>query len=102
MQETFTIKGDYIELIKLLKATGITDTGGMAKMAIEDGFDYILQIDSDGQCDPQYLASFWTLRDYAPIFGYRTSRDDGKQRWWISRVVSLPPAGNPSAIISAE
>ncbi|MBU0991122.1 MAG: RNA-binding S4 domain-containing protein [Proteobacteria bacterium] len=37
MTETFTIKGDYIELIKLLKAAGLADTGGMAKMAIEDG-----------------------------------------------------------------
>lgn len=37
MTETFTIKGDTIELIKLLKAAGLTDTGGMAKMAIKDG-----------------------------------------------------------------
>lgn len=33
----FTISGEYIELNKLLKATGLCGTGGMAKMVIEDG-----------------------------------------------------------------
>ena len=37
MKELFTIKGDYIELIKLLKAAGLVSTGGMAKIIIEDG-----------------------------------------------------------------
>lgn len=32
----FTIKGDYIELIKLLKATGITDSGGEAKTMVDE------------------------------------------------------------------
>lgn len=31
------ITGEYIELLKLLKAAGLCTTGGMAKMAIEDG-----------------------------------------------------------------
>ncbi|MCR9174306.1 MAG: RNA-binding S4 domain-containing protein [bacterium] len=35
--ETFKIEGDYIELIALLKATGIAQTGGHAKMIVEDG-----------------------------------------------------------------
>lgn len=35
--ETFKIKNDFIELNKLLKATGLCDTGGMAKMVIQDG-----------------------------------------------------------------
>lgn len=34
---TFTIEGPYIELIGLLKATGIAQTGGHAKMIVEDG-----------------------------------------------------------------
>ena len=35
--EKFTISGDYIELSKLLKASGLCDTGGMAKDAITSG-----------------------------------------------------------------
>ena len=37
MEQTFVIKGKTIELLKLLKATGLADTGGMAKAMIEDG-----------------------------------------------------------------
>jgi len=33
----FKIEGDYIELIQLLKALGIAQTGGHAKMIVEDG-----------------------------------------------------------------
>lgn len=33
----FEIKGDYIELIKLLKVTGFAETGGMAKQMVEEG-----------------------------------------------------------------
>ena len=36
-KEKFTIKGEYIELIKLLKATGLCTTGGMAKRATAEG-----------------------------------------------------------------
>lgn len=35
--ETFKIIGDYIELISLLKAVGIAQTGGHAKFIVEDG-----------------------------------------------------------------
>ena len=34
---TFRIKGDTIELIKLLKVTGLCSTGGMAKIATTEG-----------------------------------------------------------------
>lgn len=37
MQEEFKIEGDYIELIQLLKVLGIAETGGHAKMIVEDG-----------------------------------------------------------------
>ncbi len=33
----FELKGEYIELNKLLKFTGICDTGGDAKMSIDQG-----------------------------------------------------------------
>lgn len=35
--EEFPLSGDYIELNKLLKASGLCPTGGMAKQAIENG-----------------------------------------------------------------
>ncbi len=34
---TFTIEGPHIELMALLKATGIAQTGGHAKFIVEDG-----------------------------------------------------------------
>jgi ribosome-associated protein len=37
MNTDFKIEGDYIELIQLLKATGIAQTGGHAKFIVEDG-----------------------------------------------------------------
>lgn len=33
----FKIDGEYIELIQLLKAIGIAQTGGHAKMMVDDG-----------------------------------------------------------------
>jgi ribosome-associated protein len=36
-QITFEIKDEFIELIKLLKATGIADNGGEAKQMVKDG-----------------------------------------------------------------
>lgn len=35
--ENFKIEGDYIELSALLKATGIAQTGGHAKMIVDGG-----------------------------------------------------------------
>ena len=32
-----SIDGEYIELIKLLKATGLCDTGGAAKIEVDEG-----------------------------------------------------------------
>jgi ribosome-associated protein len=42
--ETFEIKGDYIELIKLLKAANLCESGGIAKMLVEDG---IIQVNGN-------------------------------------------------------
>ena len=36
MDREFKVKGDYIELTKLLKVTGFCGTGGHAKMVIEN------------------------------------------------------------------
>ena len=35
--EIFEFSGDYIELNRLLKALGLCETGGMAKIEIESG-----------------------------------------------------------------
>ena len=37
MERTFKIEGPYIELIQLLKAEGIAQTGGHAKFIVEEG-----------------------------------------------------------------
>lgn len=42
----FEIKDDYIELIKLLKATGMCSTGGRAKIAIVQG-----EVQVDGETE---------------------------------------------------
>jgi len=41
MMETYELKGEeYIELIKLLKIMRISESGGQAKMIVEDGLVY--------------------------------------------------------------
>lgn len=42
---------------------------------------YVFQIDSDGQCDPQYFFRFWRERArFDVIYGHRTKREDGWRR----------------------
>lgn len=36
-KETFKIEGDYIELMALLKAIGLAETGGHAKFIVDEG-----------------------------------------------------------------
>jgi glycosyltransferase involved in cell wall biosynthesis len=55
-------------------------------------FDYLLQIDSDNQCDPKYLLKIYNLilkKKYNFIFGYRKYRADGSLRFLLSRIMSL-------------
>lgn len=37
MQETFKIEGEHIELIQLLKVLGVAQTGGHAKIIVNEG-----------------------------------------------------------------
>ena len=46
MGEKFKLVGEYIELLKLLKATGLCNTGGMAKNVVSDGL-----VKVDGKVD---------------------------------------------------
>lgn len=66
------------------------------RAAIDRGIPWILQIDSDGQCDPQYFFRFWRMRNnFDIIYGVRTRRDDGWRRVlasWILRATLLAAA----------
>ena len=58
------------------------------KMAIENGADWIFQIDSDGQCDAQYFEKLISFTErYKSIYGVRKVRDDGIKRVVISAFV---------------
>ena len=55
-------------------------------------FNYVMQIDSDNQCDPKYLIQFYNLikinkEDF--VFGYRKFREDGYSRLLISRLLAI-------------
>ncbi len=54
-------------------------------LSVATGTQWVLQVDSDGQCDPAYLRQFWDgRRDAECVFGVRTSRGDGLLRHTIS------------------
>ena len=56
------------------------------QLALAEGAPWILQIDSDGQCDPTFFPDFYETRTaYDCVFGYRRTRDDGLGRVVISR-----------------
>jgi len=66
-------------------------------LACEREIPWVLQIDSDGQCDPQYFFRFWRQREICDvIYGNRVHRDDGWRRIlasWILRFTLLGAAG---------
>ena len=60
------------------------------KYAIMNNADYIFQTDSDGQTNPKEFDSFWKVRKkYNVILGYRSSREDGKSRAFVEKVVCI-------------
>ena len=69
------------------------------RAALEGGAGWVLQIDSDGQCDPQYFEAVWKKRtEHASIFGKRVDRDDGAARKvisWFCRVATHIATGVP-------
>lgn len=55
------------------------------ELALKEGARWILQVDSDGQCDPTYFRHFYGRRkDHDCLFGYRRTRDDGLGRVLVS------------------
>lgn len=60
------------------------------RLALKEAAEWILQIDSDGQCDPVYFERFLNeASEERIIYGWRKSRDEGWRRLWISRFVTL-------------
>lgn len=58
-------------------------------VAIENGAQWVFQMDSDGQCDPAYFkACVVQSANHPVVYGYRQTRDDGWKRFYISRIVS--------------
>ena len=59
------------------------------RVAVKRKTSYVMQIDSDGQCDPQYFQLFWNLRNrFDVIYGKRT-REDGIMRVMASIILRL-------------
>lgn len=60
------------------------------KLALENNAEWVFQIDSDGQCAPEYFPKFVAAAEqYKVIYGYRKTRDDGFKRSVISRFVTV-------------
>ena len=60
------------------------------KIALENNAEWIFQIDSDGQCAPEYFPQFvQAAENNKVVYGYRKTRDDGLKRSLISRFVTI-------------
>jgi len=58
--------------------------------ALQQDAPWILQIDSDGQCDPAFFPLLWAKRQEADcVFGLRVTRDDGVVRKVVSKACSV-------------
>ncbi len=84
---------EIVALDKLNTGHGLTCRLGY-DIAAASSAAWVLQVDSDGQCDPAYFPEFWRRRAEADcIFGERTSRGDGPARratsWLCSAASSL-------------
>lgn len=54
------------------------------------GAEWVLQIDSDGQCDPKYFPELWAKRHgHDVVYGERFERMDGWKRILASKLVRL-------------
>ena len=60
------------------------------KKAIELQTDWVLQIDSDYQCDPTFFNEFWAAtKNSKVIMGRRVKRLDGLHRLAVTKMISL-------------
>jgi dolichol-phosphate mannosyltransferase len=60
------------------------------RAALDGSADWVLQVDSDGQCDARYFGLLWAAGREAPaVLGRRRHREDGLARALISRVLTV-------------
>lgn len=60
------------------------------QFAVKEKYDFTMQLDSDGQCDPVFLPKFIEqLKKYNIVYGFRYIRKDGFLRFLISRVLAF-------------
>jgi len=60
------------------------------RAACDLGAEWVLQIDSDGQCDPKFFADLWAKRiGHDVIYGKRVKRMDGWKRVLATKLVCL-------------
>jgi dolichol-phosphate mannosyltransferase len=58
------------------------------RWAVTERYCFVLQVDSDGQSDPQFFRDVWSRRnDFDVLYGRRVTRDDGWRRALASRIV---------------
>jgi len=86
--------GDRLEILdQPNQGHGQTCLNGY-RAACDRKIPFVFQIDSDGQCDPQYFFKFWRLRDsHDVVYGSRKRRDDGWRRVVASLVLRLTLLG---------
>ncbi len=61
------------------------------KYGVENKYHYIMQLDSDGQCDPAFFNKFIMKLSQGNdiVYGIRYYRKDGILRFFISRILSI-------------
>jgi len=60
------------------------------RLACDLGAAWVLQIDSDGQCDPKFFAELWQKRSGCDVvYGRRAERQDGWKRILASMLVRV-------------
>jgi|LauGreDrversion4_2_1035121.scaffolds.fasta_scaffold00006_110 dolichol-phosphate mannosyltransferase len=61
------------------------------RWSVQNDYEYTMQLDSDGQCDPIFFKSFVTslINGSQVVYGFRYYRKDGFLRFLISRILSF-------------
>ncbi len=60
------------------------------QFALRENADYIFQTDSDGQTLPSEFNAFWEKRrEHAAVIGYRSHRQDGLSRVFVTKVLKI-------------
>ena len=60
------------------------------KYVLKKNFTHILQLDSDGQCNPKFFVNFYKkIRKHSVVYGYRYIRRDGLLRKFFTRIMEI-------------